>query len=276
MFCDLRILLPLLFATTVVTPCFSVPSQQAGSSSTVLDELLESIKRIRPSVSSIPPANLFSLDAEGDQLTEIGNFRLASQKYWESIIWEYDSSRSFLTLLKMLQCYGSMREAEEGFVFLSRQLLQSGLDADREFGLVFLQEALNINGDSVGARKLINENKFVCRPSEFGYRCSKDYVVESVGEPVDESILSKYGEAQIVEGSELEKETTWQRIKLVEKYMENLPSESRSHDNCHNSYGLCSFWASIGECESNATFMQDACGPVCFSCDRKESVTDEL
>ena len=37
-------------------------------------------------------------------------------------------------------------------------------------------------------------------------------------------------------------------------------------DACRNNEALCSFWASLGECEANPAYMVTKCAPACLSC----------
>ena len=38
-------------------------------------------------------------------------------------------------------------------------------------------------------------------------------------------------------------------------------------DQCRNKHRDCTFWAALGECENNPSYMTLNCAPVCFSCD---------
>jgi hypothetical protein len=45
------------------------------------------------------------------------------------------------------------------------------------------------------------------------------------------------------------------------------PQYAPVRENCKNLHAFCAFWAAVGECESNANYMNVTCAPVCQSCD---------
>jgi len=83
----------------------------------------------------------------------------------------------------------------------------------------------------------------------------------------DENAMLKrtasFGIMQKVDGNQ--KGKALDNIKAMLHYVEkseeysSLPSKIRS--NCRNNHELCSFWASIGECENNISFMKVQCAP---------------
>jgi len=94
---------------------------------------------------------------------------------------------------------------------------------------------------------------------------------ESVEVEDDDTMLKRtanFGVVQKVNGNL--KEKTLDNVKAMLHYMGksvdylSLPSKIRS--NCKNSNELCSFWAAIGECENNISFMKIQCAPACRSC----------
>lgn len=46
---------------------------------------------------------------------------------------------------------------------------------------------------------------------------------------------------------------------------QNLPRDIQKQ--CSNKHALCSFWASLGECEKNKAWMTTNCAPACTTCD---------
>lgn len=61
-----------------------------------------------------------------------------------------------------------------------------------------------------------------------------------------------------------------QSISYMKKYIHaDKPTHlllSKTIDKCKNKNSLCSFWASIGQCEKNKAFMVTNCAPACKSC----------
>lgn len=86
--------------------------------------------------------------------------------------------------------------------------------------------------------------------------------------------IQKYGVAQEVE------ERTQDKIMFVIRktidYMSNYIYADRQDvthdlsqetlDACRNTNSLCAYWASIGECQNNPSFMVTKCAPSCLSC----------
>ncbi|KAL3827246.1 hypothetical protein ACHAXA_004721 [Cyclostephanos tholiformis] len=85
--------------------------------------------------------------------------------------------------------------------------------------------------------------------------------------------VSRYGEAQAVEGNDAPK--TLDVIRKTILYMENdiygpNPKYKLSEEilaECTNKHKLCAFWAVIGECEKNPSYMKMKCAPSCQTCD---------
>ena len=55
-------------------------------------------------------------------------------------------------------------------------------------------------------------------------------------------------------------------IDYLEKSEDFLGLSSKIREKCKNKHELCSFWATIGECEKNKKYMTEQCGPACLSC----------
>ncbi|KAL7552255.1 hypothetical protein ACHAWF_015490 [Thalassiosira exigua] len=85
--------------------------------------------------------------------------------------------------------------------------------------------------------------------------------------------VAKYGEPQRVEGTDAHK--TWEVIRKTVTYMQNDiygpdPKHSLSKEileQCINREELCAFWAVIGECEVNKSYMKTKCAPSCQTCE---------
>jgi 2OG-Fe(II) oxygenase superfamily len=58
----------------------------------------------------------------------------------------------------------------------------------------------------------------------------------------------------------------------IDDYMRNVVSVEPKYESvrhhCRNQDALCTYWASLGECEANAGYMLTSCGPACHSCDK--------
>eukprot|EP00536_Pseudo-nitzschia_multiseries_P018229 jgi/Psemu1/228196/e_gw1.2278.9.1 len=95
-------------------------------------------------------------------------------------------------------------------------------------------------------------------------------VVDESKLPVVKDLLrstGKLGTVQTAEGSNLE--SVLETIQKMMDYFESddytsLPIEVKA--NCKNNEALCSFWATIGECESNKSYMKVQCAPACQTC----------
>jgi len=79
---------------------------------------------------------------------------------------------------------------------------------------------------------------------------------------------AKFGALQTADDHEYE-QATLDTIQNMMEYFESkdyksLPSNIKK--NCKNDHELCSYWATIGECEKNMAFMKVGCAPVCQSC----------
>lgn len=71
---------------------------------------------------------------------------------------------------------------------------------------------------------------------------------------------ANYGVEQKAEGSQFEE--VIQNLKGTEQYMDShevdiLPEDVR--ESCQNRHELCTFWAVVGECESNRAYMATNC-----------------
>jgi 2OG-Fe(II) oxygenase superfamily/ShK domain-like len=75
---------------------------------------------------------------------------------------------------------------------------------------------------------------------------------------------------QIAEGDKYEE--TLEVIAKSEDYMYNkfypvTKTNGVKKEDCKNRNALCSFWASVGECESNPPYMKFECAPACRTCE---------
>jgi len=78
---------------------------------------------------------------------------------------------------------------------------------------------------------------------------------------------STYGEIQEVEGPH--KEAAIKKIAEMDKYMAEVvstPEYDSVRAQCTNRHAQCAFWAVVGECEKNPSYMKLHCPPVCESC----------
>mmetsp|Transcript_9928 Transcript_9928/g.15257 ORF Transcript_9928/g.15257 Transcript_9928/m.15257 type:complete len:294 (-) Transcript_9928:2041-2922(-) len=78
---------------------------------------------------------------------------------------------------------------------------------------------------------------------------------------------AEFGEKQLVSGTEYLK--TLEIVRKSVEYMKNQDAELSESvlEKCRNANELCSFWASLGECEKNEAFMELKCAPACNACD---------
>ena len=109
-------------------------------------------------------------------------------------------------------------------------------------------------------------------PEEIG-----DDDFDDLSDTVDEKkkllkLITKYGEPQTVSGAE--SRATLFVIKEALFYMKNFvhaknPTHKMSPQTiarCRNRDPSCSFWAAIGECKANPSYMATTCAPSCKSC----------
>jgi prolyl 4-hydroxylase len=77
-----------------------------------------------------------------------------------------------------------------------------------------------------------------------------------------------FGVPQKVEGPHAK--GTLLHIRETEKYMmEEVHADEKYREvreGCKNTHELCSFWAHLGECESNPKYMELECAPACKAC----------
>lgn len=75
-----------------------------------------------------------------------------------------------------------------------------------------------------------------------------------------------FGKVQTVAGAEAAEtyEVIWKTIEYFDTEAHSLPEKVLK--NCLNKNDLCSFWAVIGECKNNQSYMITNCAPACRSC----------
>jgi ShK domain-like len=88
----------------------------------------------------------------------------------------------------------------------------------------------------------------------------------------------EFGVAQQVKGEQAAATLAWIEATIV--YMQQSAPVTADDDveptkkSCQNRHEFCAFWAVIGECDSNPTYMQNHCGPSCRTCHEKMVVMD--
>lgn len=84
------------------------------------------------------------------------------------------------------------------------------------------------------------------------------------------SRTSTIGSIQTVGGTQHEIEGTQKVIKEMVRYLREEVLMEREYElmfkECVNTHELCAFWASIGECENNPTYMLQECMLACKKC----------
>lgn len=79
----------------------------------------------------------------------------------------------------------------------------------------------------------------------------------------------QFGVLQKLDGANFDEAAKF--IEHWRSYMINVvmgdSSYSEVRDRCRNQHELCSFWAMIGECDNNPSYMKTNCAPSCLSCD---------
>mmetsp|Transcript_21392 Transcript_21392/g.32602 ORF Transcript_21392/g.32602 Transcript_21392/m.32602 type:complete len:514 (+) Transcript_21392:113-1654(+) len=83
----------------------------------------------------------------------------------------------------------------------------------------------------------------------------------------DQMMIQMYGVGQEVSGAPNVQEGVRGVLRQSVAYMETLEDEVKK--DCKNTHQLCSFWASVGECDGNPTYMRKGCAVACRSCDGK-------
>lgn len=82
---------------------------------------------------------------------------------------------------------------------------------------------------------------------------------------------SDFGVAQNL-GSAEERSQVLARLEETRRYFETQVNVNETlalvRDICRNQHEQCTFWATVGECENNPTYMQQKCAPACLSCDQ--------
>jgi len=79
-----------------------------------------------------------------------------------------------------------------------------------------------------------------------------------------------YGTAQLVEADRAD--DTRATLREMMGYMQNTvmkdPQYKDVRSSCRNEHELCAFWAMLGECEKNPSYMDTSCAPVCQTCEK--------
>jgi ShK domain-like len=97
-------------------------------------------------------------------------------------------------------------------------------------------------------------------------------------EEVDENLEhDDLGVVQEVEDPEYETKIA-ERIAEAEKYVQERVWDiehvnDKVGDMCRNKHQSCAYWAVLGECESNPSYMKLNCAPVCFTCEELHAET---
>lgn len=86
--------------------------------------------------------------------------------------------------------------------------------------------------------------------------------------PADDlTMIQMYGVEQEVSGAPNTQDDVRVVLRQSVAYMETLNEAEKK--GCSNTHKLCSFWASVGECDGNQLFMLKGCAVACRSCDGK-------
>ena len=97
-----------------------------------------------------------------------------------------------------------------------------------------------------------------------------DYYDEEDEDEEDEQYGIDFGVVQVIDGNDDEIAATMAKLLETENYMEELATTVDRfiylRKECRNEEDLCSFWATLGECESNPDYMTDHCAPACQQC----------
>jgi len=86
--------------------------------------------------------------------------------------------------------------------------------------------------------------------------------------------IKEFGVAQTVSGDR--RKDTLANVRETVSYMKNVVhAENPTHKmtkevikSCKNNEALCSYWAVIGECDANQSYMTTKCAPSCKSCEK--------
>mmetsp|Transcript_13538 Transcript_13538/g.24526 ORF Transcript_13538/g.24526 Transcript_13538/m.24526 type:complete len:153 (-) Transcript_13538:1755-2213(-) len=85
-----------------------------------------------------------------------------------------------------------------------------------------------------------------------------------------ETVSPLIGVEQRIDGTQEEKDKVHEVIAKTTRYLNlevwSLPHYREVRENCNNSNELCAFWASVGECETNRSFMLKKCALSCRLC----------
>ena len=116
--------------------------------------------------------------------------------------------------------------------------------------------------------------------TENTYTCLSKEKIEANGEKYKSMPDSQWmalsarlgGVPQKIDGSEEEKNAVRKIIQKMDIYFteevvgNNVYRDASKYGQCQNHHGLCAFWTSVGECETNRGFMIQKCAAACRLC----------
>jgi len=86
---------------------------------------------------------------------------------------------------------------------------------------------------------------------------------------IDRVLSSPQAVEQEIDGTQEEIDATEEIIQLMNEYLVTefaKPQYNSVRYLCINKESLCAFWASVGECTQNESFMNENCSLACRSC----------
>lgn len=110
----------------------------------------------------------------------------------------------------------------------------------------------------------------IVKMEEQKQRQARATTLSSVDEAAAEQLIAwteTVGVRQVAVGGE--RDYTLANMEESKRYWESEELKSLPEDlqkRCRNQHDLCSFWAYIGECEKNESYMAVNCGPACKTC----------
>lgn len=126
-----------------------------------------------------------------------------------------------------------------------------------------LENELDAISDSVGCE---NSTSGVC--DDEGSNSYGRYQAPTPARRLD-SVGSEMGVPQTIDVNR--EQQIFDKIADARYYMNNVVNVEEKYDDvrkgCKNQHESCAFWAVLGECEKNPSYMKAKCAPVCKSCD---------